>query len=101
MVLGENLAHHADKRLQDTVDGQQLLAATTAAQHSGPVAIQAHCAALTKLHIHNGCRPGNTGIWTNCLVLHGTGTKRRYTQTAFVRDHMSNRVPSVVYLRVA
>lgn len=39
MVLGEILAHHADKRLQDTVDGQQLLAATTAAQahYSSPL----------------------------------------------------------------
>ena len=44
---------------------QQLLVATAAAQHSGPVAIQAHCAALKQLHMHNGCGPGNTGIWTN------------------------------------
>ncbi|DBA98317.1 TPA: hypothetical protein ACH3X1_001237 [Trebouxia sp. C0004] len=44
---------------------QQLLVATAAAQHSGPVAIQADCAALKQLHIHNGCEPGHPGIWTN------------------------------------
>ncbi|DBA78892.1 TPA: hypothetical protein ACH3X1_008774 [Trebouxia sp. C0004] len=44
---------------------QQLLVATAAAQHSDPVAIQAHCAALKQLHIHNGCGLGHPGIWTN------------------------------------
>ena len=43
----------------------QMLVATTAAQHSGPTAIQAHCAALKQLHMHNGCGPGQQGIWTN------------------------------------
>ena len=45
-------------------DTQMLVAATTA-QLSGPIAIQAHFAALQQLHMHNGCGPGQQGIWTN------------------------------------
>lgn len=41
----------------------QLLVVTSAAQHSGPTAIQAHCAALQQLYLFNGCGPGAQAIW--------------------------------------
>ncbi len=36
---------------------QQLLVLTEATRHSGPVPIQAHCAALKQLHFAGGVRP--------------------------------------------
>ena len=46
----------------------QLLVATSATQHSGPTAIQAHCAALQQLHMSNGCGLGAQTIWRNLAI---------------------------------
>ncbi|DBB05587.1 TPA: hypothetical protein ACH3X1_012531 [Trebouxia sp. C0004] len=56
---------------------QQLLVATATAQHSGPVAIQAHCAALKQLHITMDADRGTLAFGQICLVLHRTGTEWR------------------------
>ena len=43
----------------------QLLALTAAAQHAGPLAIQAHCSALKELYKFNGLDPGRPALWDN------------------------------------
>ena len=44
---------------------QQLLVHIKATRYSGPVPIQAHCAALKQLHVAGGVRPPGS-----CLMLH-------------------------------
>ncbi len=43
----------------------ELLAATSASQHAGPTAIQAHCSALQQVCLYNGFGTGKPSIWTN------------------------------------
>ena len=43
----------------------QLLALTAAAQHAGPLAIQAHSTALKQLYSFNGLDPARPAVWDN------------------------------------